>query len=450
MLSVNNKLIPIILVIPGFWFSVSNSSIAAPQSSQGVMQINNSPPKRRSEIVESSRAQIIPTDTDGDAASESRDEIIESESEIKSESLLSQALEMANSIKDPQRKATVLSDVALQYAAIGQIAKATIILDQALETARTIEDPPTKISVTGAIAVKYNTIREPERAAEILGESWAEIEAIEDAETQTSLFTEIALKYAEIGQSKQARELLARSQQAVEQAEMPVPNFPFQPTPLAGGLTVGTRVFSGLNSENSLDLNVNLEQQLATDSFDIDLSFRTDFDSDRTTDQRRNRYFGSASYVHHFDKRWQYGVRTIFLSDEDENINADWGFYTGPGINLMRKSRQRTLDFFLGLGVEYEDSLGKSNDFDFPVIPVGLIYRDIYFEFLQFSQELFYTFPVSDSGDDRLLSRTRLSIPITKRWSLSSLINYIYRGIPPTDKPSSELNFTTGLTFSFN
>ena len=444
MLSVNNQLIPIILVIPGFWVAVLNSAIAASKSSQEVIQINNSQFKTAPEIVESSVAQIIPNEATD--ASESRNEIPESESE----SILSQALEMANSIKDPQRQATVLSDVALQYAAIGQISKAIVILEQALETAQTIEDTPTQISVTGSIAVKYDPIGQGERAAEILAESLTEIEAIEDAATQASLFTEIALKYSEIGRSEQARELLARSQQAIAKAAMPVPNFPLQPTPLSVGLTVGTRVFSGLTSENSLDINVNLEQQLATDSFDIDFSFRTDFDSDRTTEQRRNRYFGSAAYLHHFAPRWQYGVRTIFLSDEDENIKVDWGFYTGPGINLMRKSPQQTLDLYLGLGVEYEDSLGKPNNFDFPVIPVGLIYRDLYFGVLQFSQELFYTFPVSDSGDDSLISRTRLSMPLAKRWSLSSLIDYIYRGIPPTDKPSSELNFTTGLTFSFD
>ena len=306
-------------------------------------------------------------------ASESRDEIRGNESE----SILSQALEMANSIKDPQRKATVLSDVALQYAAIGQIPKATLILDQAKVTAQTIEDTPQQISVIGSIAVKYNSIGQRERAVEILSESLAQIEAMEDAETQASLFTEIALKYAEIGQSDQAKELLVRSQQATARAEVPVPNFPFQPTPLTGDLTVGARVFSGLSSENSLDINVNLAQQFATDSFDIDLSFRTDFDSDRTTNQRRNRYFGSASYVHHFDPRWQYAIRTLFLSDEDENIIADWGFYIGPGINLVRKSSQRTLDFYLGLGVEYEDSLGKPNDFNFPVIPVDVDYNFI-------------------------------------------------------------------------
>ncbi|MDJ0574444.1 MAG: DUF481 domain-containing protein [Xenococcaceae cyanobacterium MO_234.B1] len=448
MLPINRKLSPIILVILGFWLSVFNSAMAASKDTQEVIQIKNLPPKTAPEIVKSSIAQIIPTEARD--SSKSREEISESESEIKSESILSQALEMANSIKDPQRQATVLSDVALQYAAIGQISKAIVILDQALETAQTIEDTPTQISVTGSIAVKYDPIGQGERAAEILSESLAAIKALEDAEIQASLFTEIALKYSQIGRSEQARDLLARSQQAVAKAAVPVPNFPFQPTPLAGGLTVGTRVFSGLTSENSLDINVNLEQQLPVDSFDIDLSFRTDFDSDRTTDQRQNRYFGSATYLHHFDPRWQYAVRTIFLRDEDENIFADWGFYTGPGINLMRKSPQRTLDFFLGLGAEYEDLLGNSNDFDFPVIPVGLVYRDLYFGVLQFSQELLYTFPTSDSGDNRLLSRTRLSIPITKRWSLSSLINYIYRGIPPTDKPGSELNFTTGLTFSFD
>ena len=422
MSSFGKQLIPIILAIPGFWLSVLNSSVAT----------ENNPRLLRPALEDSPWGQTTEPP------------------ENESESMLSQALKMANSIKDPQRQAIVLSDVALQYAAIGQISKATLILDQAKVTAQTIEDTPRQISVIGSIAVKYYSIGQKERAVEILSERLAKIEAMEDTETKASLFTEIALKYAEIGQSEQAKELLARSQQTAALAAVPLPNFPFQPTPLTGGLTVGTRVFSGLNSENSLDINVHLEQQFATDSFDIDLSFRTDFDSDRTTDQRRNRYFGSASYVYHLDPRWQYAVRTLFLHDEDENINADWGLYIGPGINLLRKSPQRTLDFYLGLGVEYEDSLGKSNDFDFPVIPVGLIYRDVYFGFLRFNQELFYTIPVSDSGDDKLLSRTRLSIPITKKWSLSSLINYIYRGISPTDKPTSELNFTTGLTFSFH
>ena len=442
MTSIGKQLIPIIVVIPGFWLSVLNSSLAA-ETSQRVTQQKNWQLTTVPEMIEPRIAQIITTEVTD--ASESGDETQESESE----SVLSQALEIANSIKDPQRRATVLSDVALQYATIGQISKATDILDRALETARTIEDTPTKISIIGSIAVKYNAIGQEERAVEILSESLVAIEAIADLQIQASLFTEIALKYAELGRSEEARELLARSQQAVAQAEEPKPSFPFEPTPLSGNLTLGARIFAGLNSEDALDLNFNLKQQFATDSFNVDLSFRTDFDSDRTTDQRRVRYFLDAGYKHDFDERLGYAFRTIFLSDEDENINADWGFYTGPTINLMRKSPEQTLDLLVGLGVQYEDALGKPNDINFPVIPLGLVYRDIFFDFLTFRQEFFYTFPVYDGADYRLLSRTRLAIPIAERWYLTSFVDYILRGIPATDKPNSTLDFVTGLTYKF-
>ncbi|MGK7914807.1 MAG: DUF481 domain-containing protein [Prochloraceae cyanobacterium] len=442
MTTIGKQLIPIIVVIPGFWLSVLNSSVAA-ENSQQVTSRKNSQLTTVPEMVESTIAQIIPTEATD--ASDSGDETQESESE----SVLSQALEVADSIKDPQRRATVLSDVALQYATIGQISKATDILERALETAGTIEDTPTKISITSSIALKYKAIGQEEQAAELLAESTSEIEAIEDLQTQASLFTEIALKYAELGRSQKAKELLARSQQAVAQAALPEATFPFKPTPLSGRLFFGARVFSGLNSENALDISLDLEQQFATDSFKIDLDFRTDFDSARSTQQRRTRYFLDAVYKHHFDETWSYVVRTVFLSDEDENINADWGFYTGPSINLMRKSSGQTLDFFLGLGVQYEDAVGKENDTNFPVIPVGLVYRDTYFDFLEFRQGLLFTFPVYEGADYRLLSRTRLEIPITQRWALTSYIDYVLRGIPPTDKPNSTLDFVTGLTYRF-
>jgi tetratricopeptide (TPR) repeat protein len=56
---------------------------------------------------------------------------------------------------------------------------------------------------------------------------------------------------------------------------------------------------------------------------------------------------------------------------------------------------------------------------------------------------------VENSVDSRILSISELSWPLFENWSLTGRLQYTYLGIPPENKPTSEINFSTGLTYEF-
>ena len=86
------------------------------------------------------------------AHSQNLDFITESSEVADAETLLLQALEVANSLEDPYRRATLLNDIAIKYAKLGKIERSREILDQSLAVARTIEDTGNKVTIMGAIA----------------------------------------------------------------------------------------------------------------------------------------------------------------------------------------------------------------------------------------------------------------------------------------------------------
>ncbi|MDJ0844193.1 hypothetical protein [Crocosphaera sp.] len=48
-----------------------------------------------------------------------------------------------------------------------------------------------------------------------------------------------------------------------------------------------------------------------------------------------------------------------------------------------------------------------------------------------------------------MLFISQLSWPLFENWSLTGSLRYIYLGVPPDNKPTSEINFSTGLTYDF-
>ena len=115
------------------------------------------------------------------------------------ETLLLQALEIANSLKDPYDKATLLNDIAIKYANLGKTDRAREILDQSLEVARTIEDTRNKVTTMGAIALHYAKIGQLTTANELLSEASEIANSVEDKFLRARLLSDLALKYADLG-----------------------------------------------------------------------------------------------------------------------------------------------------------------------------------------------------------------------------------------------------------
>ncbi|MBD2102376.1 DUF481 domain-containing protein [Leptolyngbya sp. FACHB-261] len=124
---------------------------------------------------------------------------------------LSESLEAANQIEDRVARSTVLSEIASQYAKIGQTERAIQVLSQALETANTIPEPSEQAPVLMALATRYAELGQADSATRVLEQALTVINRIEEMTTRVNLLSTIALKYASLGRSDTAAEILSRT-----------------------------------------------------------------------------------------------------------------------------------------------------------------------------------------------------------------------------------------------
>ena len=359
---------------------------------------------------------------------------------------LLRALQVANSLEEPYLKATLLSDIAIKYFNLGKSDQAKEILEQSLEVARTIEDILNKVNIMEAIALNYNQIGQKTTAQELLSETLEIVNSIEDKSLQAGLLSKIALKYAELGEQTSEETLLSQSEEIREQTSA---DFPFQPSPLKGTFTLGLGTETGTKSKANLTSLLQLEQQWETDYFSLDIDFKTDFDSSRSRDKYRTRINFFGLYAHHFDETWQLFALTRFERNIKDAIFYDVEPLVGAALNVFRQGTERTLDIGVGLGGRYQDAEGKVDKTDIPTLGLVLIYKDVFFEWLEFDQQLIVSLPVNDTVNWRLGSLTDFSVSLGEKWSFTTRIRYIYRGDPPERKAFDNFNLTTGVSYEF-
>ena len=365
------------------------------------------------------------------------------------ETFLLRALQVANSLEDPYGQATLLNDIAIKYANLGKIARTREILDQSLAVARTIEDISNKVTIMGAIAQHYASIGQLTTANTILSETVEIANSVEDKSLQAGLLSKIALKYADFAQQSQTETLLSQSEKILEQALLPVADFPFQPTPLKGRFTIGGEIFAGTNSKNKLTTALKLGQQFAKKDFSVNIDYDTNFDSSRSKDKTRTTIFADGQYRRHFDQTWQLFTLARFERNIKDEIFYDLEPLVGPAMNIFRQGLERSLDIGVGLGVRYQDATGKPNVFNLPTAGVVVQYSDLFFNSLEFEHQFFLSIPAQNSVDWRLSTTTELSVPLWEKWFFTTEVRYIFRGIPATNKPNSEFKFTTGVSYEF-
>ncbi|EAZ94333.1 DUF481 domain-containing protein [Crocosphaera chwakensis] len=358
---------------------------------------------------------------------------------------LEKALEVANSLKDVQAQQELLIKIAQKYAEIGEKKKAIKILNQSLVTIQSLDNLNQKTELMLAVSQAYENLGKSKIANKILEKTVILVSNLEDELIQAQRLTEIALRQPQ----KSADILLTESQTLIAKASKPVSLFPFQPTPLNGSISFFGSIESALNTTNEVTINLGLEQTWKYDEFAFRGLFSTDFDSARVVDRDQTTIDLTGEYRHHFDETWKFFTYNTFLRDQENNINYDLNLIAGPGINIFRKYPNRRLDMGVGLGARYEDSLGKPDDTNFPTVSYLISYRDIFFERLNYRQLFIYNLPVEDTVDSRILAISELSWPLFENWSLTGRLQYIYLGVPPDNKPTSEINFSTGLTYDF-
>lgn len=367
--------------------------------------------------------------------------------------ILDQTLELANSIENVSERIRFISDIAIKYADFGQVDRAFEVLLMAQELANAIEDPQEQTILLSEIYRKDADLQPRDIAAERLTLALELANTVEDPQKRTQLLSAIALKLAELGQTDRAAAILAETQETIALDQIPEEPqlFPFQPIPWTGRVGLSSNFFSGNKTTSIASFSFGLERKWPTNEFDLGLSLTNDFDDSRVDPQADNQFKGGldAEYRHHATARWQYFINSGVRRDELDNINVRSSIYTGPGINLWRAPGSRTFDMQLGLGVRFEDSNRRSNDFDAPVAQYRLRYKDVFFDSLRLRQFLTFELPVGDTADYYIESSTDLAVPITGGWSFTNFLRLRYAGQPTLGNPNLRVDLKTGLEYKF-
>ncbi|MGK7876216.1 MAG: DUF481 domain-containing protein [Xenococcaceae cyanobacterium] len=384
------------------------------------------------------------------------------ERELEKKSRLSQSLEIINEMDDSQLKVILLNDLALSHAQLGDSEMASAILEQSLSIAKSFEDVVVKVTAITNIAKYYAQIGQKSQAIEILDNTVDLASIVEDKSLQGQLLLEISLKYGQIGQEESAQTLLAQSQTIIAASHQPLPEFPFTETPLTFKLGFSGNVSSFRDTTAFVGIDVNFSKKWSEDDVFVDGNIALDFDSSRTVNNYRPSSLITTVYRNHFNAKWNFFTdffittnQDLFSSkNDDEDLTIVSAVYVGAGLNLLRgDSRSEFLDLQLGIGPRYEydfiDLEERRNQID-PALAIVLLGRDFSIGGAKLDQTFTILPALNDFNNYIIDSDTKLSIPLSKKWSLTNHLFLRYRNeLIFEANPKLRFFFTTGLEYEF-
>ncbi len=381
---------------------------------------------------------------------------------LAEKSRLDQSLEMIDEMDDSQRKVILLNNLALNYAQLGDIDMAIAILEWSLSIAKNFEDVVVKVTAITNIAKYYAQIGQKSQAIEILDSTVELASIVEDKSLQGQLLLEISLKYGEIGQEESAQTLLAQSQEIIAASRQPLPEFPFAETPATFKVGFFGNVSSFRDTTAYLGIDLDFSKQWSEDDIFFDGNIAFDFDSSRTVNTYRPSSLILSVYRNHFNAQWNLFTtfslvtnQDLFSSrNDDQDLTVISSVYVGAGLNLWRgDSRGEFVDLQLGIGPRYEydfiDLELRRNRTD-PVLAILLLARNFSIAGAKLNQTFVIVPALNDFNNYLIGSDTKLSIPLTEKWSLTNTLFLRYRNEKIFEaNPKLRFFFTTGLEYEF-
>ncbi|EDY37630.1 hypothetical protein CPCC7001_509 [Cyanobium sp. PCC 7001] len=302
---------------------------------------------------------------------------------------------------------------------------------------------------------------EAEAAKAALQEARKTVEAITPATSRRVWQSRLALGYAALGDVDTSRALqqdaLAQGDASEQTVAYP---FPEGPGRLKAGLGVTGTSFDETTMLGSLSFS--LFKPWSRQDLSADGLFVIDYDSGRDNNRIKPNIASSLMYRYHLNDDWHLFVSNftnvnsgVFASgSDDEDTSALVASYVGPGINLWRgRSTEHFLDLqfgILGARYEYEDLNFKLERNELtPSVVLILFGRGIPIGRATLSPTL-----AVGAGSDQLdqlvmYSDVNLNVPISKRWAWSSRVVWRYTTRPVRDNPNLNLQYVTGLTYTF-
>ncbi len=401
------------------------------------------------DIPVEAEVNVLPTETRSPECFNLTQQLNQAEQTV---AILFQALEFAQNITNPAKKATVLAQIAVRYASLGEEFQANSVLFQALEAVEAIEDASEKATVLTAIALNIADIEDSAQVSDLLSQALEIANTIDDAEVRGSLLTQIALAYSDIGTSDLSRDIISMLPSLEpEVVASAASDSPLEPTPWQGSFLLSSQLFSGAKTASTLIVGSQLGRQWSREQLNFGLIFLNSFDNSRLAPEEDNQIRGefSSEYHYHPSERQYYVVSSTTLKDELSDINFRTDLYLGSGLNLWRGGPNQTLDMQLGLGVRYDDGVDQDSEVDFPVAEYKLSYQDIFLANLIFNQSFSFQLSLENTNDYIAEAATIISVPLSERWSFNNGLQLIYEAEPLGDTTNLRLNVDTGIKYEF-
>ena len=223
---------------------------------------------------------------------------------------------------------------------------------------------------------------------------------------------------------------------------------PLEPTDWNGHVALGVSNTSG-NTETFL---ATLDALLQKDWTHDHLEFRAHaaYGTAEGDETVNNQSLG-AWWRHYYDENLYSYASLEFqrdvLADLDLRVLANVG--VGYRAWIGDDPKKQSLDFEGGIGYRYESFSGTEGDRHDATVRGALIYKDIFFDDVEFSQLLEVFFPLTDPGSWLGRSETVASIPLSESWFFRAALRLEYAARPASGREPLDTFTSVGLEYRF-
>ncbi len=375
------------------------------------------------------------------------------------ENFLERSLQFLNELDDNANKVNILNNIALKYIQIDEYEKAIEILEQSFAIITKLRNKNTQVSLLLEVAKYYQLMDNHQEATNIIDQSFNIANTIQDPNLRATLVFEIAIQYDLIGETEKAENLFIQSQNLIAESRR---EFPFREKPRSVQIGVSGSLSSFRDTTAFAGFNLDLYKQWQRHDYWFDGNLFLDYDSSRSVNNLRPGGQIASLYRKHYNAEWSLFNFTFATvnndlfapKNDDEDITAIAETSIGGSYNIWRgRDNQEFWDFQMGLGFRYEydyiDFELRTNQLE-PTVQIGLVGKSISWGKSKVDQFFIVSTPFGDLNNYIVISQTRLSIPLTKRWSFTNRLFLRYRNERVLeDNPKVQFVFSTGFDYKF-
>jgi putative salt-induced outer membrane protein YdiY len=193
-------------------------------------------------------------------------------------------------------------------------------------------------------------------------------------------------------------------------------------------------------------LDAGVDRQWVADRFSAGASLSYGkTEGDLTAAQAR----AGAKWDHFYNEDFYSYARTDVEWDDVNNLDLRAIVGIGVGLNVWTgDGDHRRLDLEAGIDGIYEKYEESSSGIDLAG-RLALVYKDVFFEKLLFTEEFEFIFPVPEVADYLIRSKTTLAVALSEHWYFQNIVDLKYQASAPDEVEPLDVKVLVGVEYKF-